>query len=203
MDRLSEREFLDLLEKHKDEFYRFVRRSTWNASDVDDVFSEAVMVAWEKRDKFQVGTNFRAWFYKILLNKSYVANRHTKRNSVDYDAIAEVNLEEVDQEEMPRAFSDPKFFLDQVDDELVGALDKLRTPERTCLLLRASGSCSYKEIAAIMDIPVGTVMTHLARGRKKIKRVLREAVQRRRKEQGAEELAVERTAGLTPLLAVL
>ena len=202
MNSLTEREFLELLEKHKDEFYRFVRRSVWNESDVEDVFSEAVMVAWEKREKFQVGTNFRAWFYKILLNKSYVANRHTKRNSVDYDAIAEVNLEEVDQEEMPRAFSDPKYFLDQVGDELLDALEKLRVPEKTCLLLRASDSCSYKEIAAIMDIPVGTVMTHLARGRSKIKRFLREAVRERRQKEARTEQEPA-TVGLSPMMAFL
>jgi len=201
MSKLSEREFLELIEKHKDEFYRFVRRSVWNESDVEDVFSEAVMVAWEKRERFQVGTNFRAWFYKILLNKSYVANRHTKRNSVDYDAIAEVNLEEVDNEEMPKAFSDPKYFLDQVGDELLDALNKLRTPERTCLLLRASDSCSYKEIAAIMDIPVGTVMTHLARGRSKIKKFLREEVKSRSRQERSSVAPVG--AGTSPLLAFL
>lgn len=201
MSKLGEKEFLKLLEKHKDEFYRFVRRSVWNDSDVEDVFSEAVMVAWEKRERFKVGTNFRAWFYKILLNKSYVANRHTKRNSVDYDAIAEVNLEEVDNEEMPKAFSEPKYFLDQVGDELLDALNKLRAPERTCLLLRASDSCSYKEIAAIMDIPVGTVMTHLARGRNKIKKFLREAVRNSQRDEGRTTELVGASA--SPLLAFL
>lgn len=202
MSKLGEKEFLELLEKHKDEFYRFVRRSVWNESDVEDVFSDAVMVAWQKRERFKVGTNFRAWFYKILLNKSYVANRYTKRNSVDYDAIAEVNLEEVDNEEMPKAFSDPKYFLDQVGDELLVALNKLRVPERTCLLLRASDSCSYKEIAAIMDIPVGTVMTHLARGRNKIKKFLREVV-RSSQEQEERIASAPVGAGASPLLAFL
>ena len=176
MSAITENEFLGLIEQYKDEFYRFVYRSVWNPSDADDVFSEAVMVAWEKRASFQVGTNFRAWFYRILLNKSFVANRHTKRSSVDFDSVSEVNLDEAQED--PQAFTEPDFFLDQIGDDLLQALNGLRQPERTCLLLRAADSCSYKEIAEIMEIPVGTVMTHLARGRSKIRRLLRETARK-------------------------
>ncbi len=173
MSGISSQEFLAQIEKYKDEFYRFVYRSVWNNSDVDDVFSEAVMVAWEKRESFRPGSNFRAWFYKILLNKSYVANRHTKRHSVDYDSLADMNIEETgEEEEAPKVFSNPDDFMDQINDDLYNGLNVLRAPEKSCLLLRAADGCSYKEIASIMDIPVGTVMTHLARGRAKIRKYL-------------------------------
>lgn len=170
---ISEPEFLELLESYRDEFYRFIYRKTWNSSDVDDVFSEAIMVAWEKRDSFRKGSNFRAWFYRILLNKSYVFNRHTGRHAVSTDAPDSPELsDEVEEGGDHSAFSDPSDFLDKLDDSLFEAIHELRESERVCLCLRAIDNCSYKEIAEIMDIPIGTVMTHLSRSRKKVQKFL-------------------------------
>ncbi len=174
MNTLSNQEFMELLEKYRDEFYRFACKTVWNSSEVDDVFSEAVMVAWQKRENFTPGTNFRAWFYRILLNKSYVANRHTKRYGVDYEEATDAKELQLGEEEEPKAFTEPEYFLERVSDELLEALDVLREQERACLLLRATENSSYKEIAHILDIPVGTVMTHLARGRTRIRKHLSE-----------------------------
>ncbi len=172
---LTPEEFLDLVEKYRHEFYRYVHRAAWNASDVEDVFSEAVLAAWRQREKFQVGTNFRAWMYKILTNKTYVANRHTQRNSID---LEEINPERmaVGTEDDVRVAEDREWFMEQVNDDLYDAVDVLREPERQCLMLRAIENCTYKEIAEILSIPVGTVMTHLARGRAKARQVLAAAV---------------------------
>ena len=133
------------------------------------------LAAWRQREKFQVGTNFRAWMYKILTNKIYVANRHTQRNSID---LEEINPERmaVGTEDDVRVAEDREWFMEQVNDDLYDAVDVLREPERQCLMLRAIENCTYKEIAEILSIPVGTVMTHLARGRAKARQVLAAAV---------------------------
>jgi RNA polymerase sigma-70 factor (ECF subfamily) len=170
---MEEKEFLELLENHRNEFYRFIHRNVWNPSDVDDVFSEAVMVAWQKRASFQKGTNFRAWFYRILLNKSFVFNRHTGREPTTVDSPDTTDVADSDEEFGDHAaFGDPKDFLDNLGDKVYEALKELREEERLCLCMRAMDDCSYKEFAAIMEIPIGTVMTHLSRGRKKMKNLL-------------------------------
>ena len=63
-------------------------------------------------------------------------------------------------------------FMEYCDDKVVTALDHLRTEERACFLLRSLGNYSYQEIATITEIPRPTVMTHLARGRAKLRRTL-------------------------------
>jgi DNA-directed RNA polymerase specialized sigma24 family protein len=68
--------------------------------------------------------------------------------------------------------ADPEGVLEQCGDEVVRALRKLKTAERSCILLRGVEEFSYKEIAEILEIPVGTVMTHLARGRAKLRKEL-------------------------------
>jgi RNA polymerase sigma-70 factor, ECF subfamily len=163
--------FIELIEKHRDEFYRFVHHTLWNQSNADDVFSEAILVAYSKRSSFAVGTNFRAWMFKILLNKCYVANRETGRSPVSVDSVEEWISAENDTgyKEM---IDDPDWFVDQVEDEVLSAMDKLRTVEKACLLLLTFEKYSYKEISSLLDIPVGTVITHLSRGRTRLRKTL-------------------------------
>jgi len=160
-------EFLAALEAHRDEFFRFIYRNVWDTGVAEDVFAQGVLAAYENRDRYAPGTNFRAWMYRILANKCYAANRDTRR------------AQEIDDlEDLPEmraggnnaaAFADPETALEHCGDEVFRAMRALSTAQRTCLLLRAVERFSYQEIAGIMEIPVGTVMTHLARGRKRLR----------------------------------
>lgn len=160
---LNEQSFIALTERYREEFLRYLRRNLWNNSDVEDVFAEGVLTAWEQREKFRPGSNFRAWMYKILTNKYYVANRHTLRHGVELEAAR--LPERQAPADTPAASGNPEWFGELISDELRAALERLRPAERECLRLRALENCSYKEIARLMHIPLGTVMTHLARGR--------------------------------------
>ena len=168
---LSDEQFLELIDKYRHEFYRYIHRTVWNDSDVDDVFSEAVLAAYRQLDRFEAGTNFRAWMYKILTNKAYVANRHTQRSSIDLETVKPERIA-VNTGDVQDILENPAWSLEQVDDGLYDAVAKLRPAERACLMLRAVENCTYKEIANILSIPVGTVMTHLARGRAKARKHL-------------------------------
>ena len=86
---MTESEFLEKVEAHRHEFYRYVLRNVWNPSVAEDVFSSAIMAAYKQLAKFRDGTNFRAWVFKILTNKCFIANRETKRLSVDIETIDE------------------------------------------------------------------------------------------------------------------
>lgn len=188
MARLSDSEFVELLENHRDEFYRYVYRNVWNADAAEDVMSSAVLAAYRQLDKFEKGTNFRAWMFRILTNKCYVANRETKRHAIDIESIDERHFS-TDRETQEAAFRDPAKFLDRCGDELFEAMRQLSTGERSCLLLLTIERYSYREIASIMDMPLGTVMTHLARGRAKLRRLLTEYARARGISSDAKDTA--------------
>jgi len=171
MATMSNDEFVQELERYRHDFYRYIHRNVWNASAAEDVFSNAVMSAFENLHKFEAGTNFRAWMYQILTNKCFVANREIQRSNINVDTIDESQFE-IESKSEGQAFDDPKWFMEQIDDQVYSVLQQLSTNQRSCLLLLTLGRFSYKEIAAIMDIPLGTVVTHLARGRARLRRLL-------------------------------
>lgn len=165
-------EFLVTIERHKDEFFRYVHRNVWDSGVAEDVFSSAVLAAYENRQKYTPGTNFRAWMYRILTNKCYVANRETGRAFDSLDELPPNRVPASPASTYVDVLQDPDAVLDACGDELNRALRGLSTAQRTALLLRAVEKFSYQEIAEIMEIPVGTVMTHLARGRRKLREEL-------------------------------
>ena len=165
-------EFLVEIEKRKDEFYRYILRNVWDSSVADDVFSSAVLAAYKSRANFKPGSNFRAWMYKILTNKCFVANREIGRRGENLDDVQDYLVELSTNEGYSSSIDDPDEFLDECGDEILMAMKKLSTMERSCLLLKTMAQFSYKELAEILEIPFGTVMTHLARGRAKLRKEL-------------------------------
>ncbi|NQZ56328.1 MAG: RNA polymerase sigma factor [Lentisphaeraceae bacterium] len=170
--------FLQEIEAHKDEFYRYVLRNVWDSGVADDVFSSAVLAAYKSRKNFQVGTNFRAWMYRILTNKCFVANREIGRRGKSLDEVEEYISLLAEEPSYKASIKNPQEFLDMCGDEVHIAMRKLSTMERSCLLLKTMENFSYKELASILDIPFGTVMTHLARGRAKLRTELFEYAQK-------------------------
>jgi RNA polymerase sigma-70 factor (ECF subfamily) len=170
-------EFLEKIEKHRDEFFRFILRNVWDSGVAEDVFSQAVLAAYENRAKYTPGSNFRAWMYRILLNKCYVANRETGRAFDSLDHPAAKDAVAVEKDNFSNLIDNPREVLEQCGDEVYRAFRGLSTAQRSCILLRGIEKFSYQEIADIMEIPVGTVMTHLARGRKKLRNELTEYAQ--------------------------
>ncbi|GMV99458.1 MAG: ECF RNA polymerase sigma factor SigR [Candidatus Hydrogenedentota bacterium] len=168
----SPEEFLKLVGQYKDEFYRYILRTVWDSNVAEDVFQAATLAAYENFHKFRLGTNFRAWMYRIITNKCYVANREVIRAFEPIES-ADPSLTAVTQEaEYGDVLKEPELFLQQCGDEIYRAFRRVSTAERACILLRAVERFSYQEIAEILEIPVGTVMTHLSRGRAKLRKEL-------------------------------
>ena len=167
-------EFLVEIEKRKDEFYRYIVRNVWDTSVADDVFSSAVLAAYKSRENFTPGSNFRAWMYRILTNKCFVANREIGRRGQSLEEVEDYLCELSVNRSYSKAISEPEEFLGECGDEVLMAMKKLSTMERSCLLLKTMANFSYKELAEILEIPFGTVMTHLARGRAKLRKELYE-----------------------------
>lgn len=165
-------DILSNIQKYRDQFYRFVIRNVWDSAVADDVFASAVLAAYENWNKFTPGTNFRAWMFRILVNKCFVANRETKRMFEPLDDETADTATAENAHGYADTVKDPKDFLEQCGDEVFHAFRRLSTAQRSCILLKDVERFSYQEIADMLGIPAATVMTHLARGRASLRKQL-------------------------------
>ena len=172
-------EFMALLEPERDALWRFARRMSWDAASAEDSLQDAIVVAWRKYDSFTPGTSFRAWTFRILSNTILNANNQLRRNlqrqvlSENLDLVSALEKEDA----YDKVLEDPEGLLAQVGDEVRGAVKALPPAERMVFLLRAVEGFAYKEIAAALEIPIGTVMSHLFRARARLREFLAEYVQ--------------------------
>ncbi|RKY20755.1 MAG: RNA polymerase subunit sigma-24 [Planctomycetota bacterium] len=172
-------EFCALLAPERDALWRFARRMSWDASSAEDALQDAILVAWRKFDVFTPGTSFRAWTFRILSNTILNANNQLRRNlarqvlSENLDLVSALEKEDA----YDKVLEDPEALLAQVGDEVRGAVKSLPPAERMVFLLRSVEGFAYKEISAALEIPMGTVMSHLFRARARLREFLAEYVQ--------------------------
>jgi RNA polymerase sigma-70 factor, ECF subfamily len=169
--------FAELAMPYMDALYSAALRMTRNPADAEDLVQETYLRAYRGFGGFKDGTNLKAWLYKILTNTFINIYRAKKRRpqETDFDDVEEFSLyrrmggiEAADTERTPETE-----VLDAMPDEVVKeALESLPEQFRMAVLLADVEGFSYKEIAEIMDVPVGTVMSRLHRGRKQLQRRL-------------------------------
>lgn len=152
-----------------DSLYNTAYRMTRNAEDAQDLVQETYFKAYRYYDKFTEGTNLKAWLFKILKN-TFINNYRKKQKQpfqTDFADIEE-SLESRVQQDAHRGPTRPdEILLENVLDEHVQkAMDSLPQDYRMAVVLADLEGFSYKEIADILDVPVGTVMSRLYRGRK-------------------------------------
>jgi RNA polymerase sigma-70 factor, ECF subfamily len=163
----KEKEFLAEAVPHMNFIYSFARHLTGNADDADDLVQDTYLKAYRFWEKYEKGTNIRAWLYRIMKN-SYI-NRYRKEvkepDLVDFDEIQEyyTRFKETSNDEQDL---EKKIFGGILDDDVAQALDSLPTDFKTIVILCDIEGLSYEEIAEFVDIPVGTVRSRLHRGRK-------------------------------------
>ncbi len=166
-EKLCKREFMELLEGVKDALYRHALRTAWRTDHAADIVQETVMIAWRELHRFEPGTNFKAWIFRILINTTYRFNkRHGHRREIGLDETDLDFEQQLEREETwARLRENPKLLRDLLDERLATALDDLRDEERQCLLLRLLDGFTYREIAEMLGMPLGTVMSHVHRAR--------------------------------------
>src|SRR5580692_10533519 len=152
-----------------DSLYNFARWLVHNQNDAEDLVQETYLKALRGFGSFQPGTNFRAWIYRILRN-TFLSSRSTveRRMTVAMD-------EEEDSPALPTTFSTPESQLIERSskDAVQRAIEQLPLIFREVILLCDLEDASYREIAEILSIPIGTVMSRLARARKVVRESLR------------------------------
>jgi len=161
--------------------YSAALRMTRNPADAEDLVQETYLRAFRGFGGFEEGTNLRAWMYRILTNTFINAYRKRQREPVTvpdedvedwylYDKLGEAGIE---------ASAESAVLERLPDEDVQRALEALPDGFRLAVLLADVEGFSYKEIAQIMGIPIGTVMSRLHRGRKALEKALWETVRER------------------------
>jgi RNA polymerase sigma-70 factor (ECF subfamily) len=168
--------FLALLRPIRLELEVYSRRLVWNERDAPDAIQNAVLNAFKAFDRYHDGTNFRAWMFTILTHEGFKLNRKFARLAQREFQVDPETLDALPALEQGTEFTDwlnsPEALADALDQQLVAALKTLTETERAVLLLRGIGEFRYREIAESLGIPMGSVMGHLARARKKVQEAL-------------------------------
>lgn len=159
-----------------DSLYSGALRMTRNPADAEDLVQETMMRAYRSFDRFEPGTNLKAWLYRIMTN-AYI-NTYRKRQrepqKVSADDIEEFDLYRELKNRDPSLGETPEsIVLDSlVDSDIIEAIEDLPEPFRMAVVLSDIEGFSYAEMAEIMDVPLGTVMSRLHRGRKALQKRL-------------------------------
>lgn len=168
-----------------DGLYSAALRMTRNAADAEDLVQETFLRAYRGYPRFEEGTNLRAWLYRILTNTFINSYRSRQRRPAESD-LGDVEdlylyrrLGGLETAQRGRSAEDELMDL-VTDSEIKDALEQLPEQFRIVVLLADVEQFSYKEIAEILDIPIGTVMSRLHRGRKALQKLLADFALERR-----------------------
>lgn len=159
------------------QLYSTALRMTHNAQDAEDLVQETYLRAYRAFASFEEGTNLRAWLFRIMTN-TYINMYRKKQRQVkeeDYGEIEDLflyrRLRWFDTDAVAESAESEMMALFP-EDAVRHALDELPEEYRVPVLLADVQGFSYKEIAEMLDVPIGTVMSRLHRGRKMMQKLL-------------------------------
>lgn len=173
----AKQEFEDLALSQLDPLYSAALRLTKNERDAEDLVQDTVMRAYQFFDRFERGSNIKAWLFKILTNT--FINRYRRKvkertvvEGAERDAVHE---QFISRDTTDYAANPEQYFFDRLlSDDVLKAIDGLPIDFRLVVILADLQEFSYREIAEILEVPVGTVMSRLFRGRKLLQKTLRD-----------------------------
>ncbi len=161
--------------KHLDALYRTALRMTRNPSDAEDLVQDALVRAYRFYDRFEPGTNFRAWLFKILTN-TYINSYRRKQGRPQESSLDDTEdffLYNQLSDEVGEVPDVENTVLDRLGaDAIQRAIDQLPPQFRTTVQLADVEGLSYNEIAEATGVAKGTVMSRLFRGRRQLQRAL-------------------------------
>lgn len=152
-------EFEQAAVPHFNELYRMAARVLGNPTDAGDIVQETFLQAWKSFDRFEAGTNCRAWLYKILFNVIRQSRRKAWRYNLRF-------VHDDDERTIEETLGYEPLIGGHLDEKRVNAaFEKLPDSYREAVLLVDVHELAYREAADALDVPIGTVMSRLSRGR--------------------------------------
>jgi RNA polymerase sigma-70 factor (ECF subfamily) len=163
--------------QYAQQLFATAMRMTRNRADAEDLVQDTYLKAWRAYDSYEEGTNLRAWLFRIMtntfINKYNAAQR--RPTETELDDVEELflyrRLGSFDQSKMSASAEDQMMEL-FTDDEVRNAIEELPETFRLPLILADVDGFAYKEIADMLGVPIGTVMSRLHRGRKQMQKLL-------------------------------
>ena len=169
--------FVEDTEPFMASLYSTAVRLTGNRTDAEDLVQETYLRAYRSYESFTEGTNLRAWLFRILTN-TYINKYRAKQRRPTESDLGEVEdlylyrrLGTLEDPDVGRSAEESLMAM-LADDEVKRALEELPENFRLPVLLADVEGFSYKEIAEMLEIPIGTVMSRLHRGRKQMQKLL-------------------------------
>jgi RNA polymerase sigma-70 factor, ECF subfamily len=158
-----DRAFADEALSYVDALYGTALRLTRRKQDAEDLVQDTYLKAFRASQQFERGTNLKAWLFTILHNTFRNMRRHDGRNPIEVDSDVVEQAEDVAGQNQT-----PEQLLTRatLDADLQAALDALPEAFRQAVWLRDVEEFSYAEIAKMIDVPIGTVMSRISRGRR-------------------------------------
>ncbi|MDO5513090.1 sigma-70 family RNA polymerase sigma factor [Corynebacterium sp.] len=160
-----------------DQLYGGALRMTRNPSDAEDLVQETYLKAYKAFDSFRPGTNLKAWLYRIMTNTYINTYRKKQRqpSQTPTEEISDWQLYTTSSHDSTGLESAEVAALKNIPDGAIGeAMNQLTEDYRMVVYYADIEGLAYKEIAEIMDTPIGTVMSRLHRGRKQLRQLLKE-----------------------------
>ena len=177
--------FAEKATPYMDQLYSHALRLTKNQADAEDLVQETYLKGYKAFNSFKDGTNLRAWLFRILTN-TFINAYRKKQRSFDEQEVEDIEafntLSSADYSSNTHLgiSAEDALFERLTDDEIQTAIDSLPGTYRDVVLLADVQGFSYKEIAEILDVPDGTVMSRLHRARAKLKDLLFDYMRSRR-----------------------
>lgn len=184
---------MEQTEPFMDELYSYARRLTRQASDAEDLVQDTYIKAFKGFDKFKQGTNLRAWLYRIMTNTFYSSYRRNRHRPVLSDEMDDTQIQPqllsdfegagaglggagagLDLRADPAHSAEVEFLKQLPNGQIQVALESLPEHYRVPVLLADVEGFTYKEISELLDLPEGTIMSRLHRGRNYLKNELYE-----------------------------
>jgi RNA polymerase sigma-70 factor (ECF subfamily) len=176
--------FLRHLEPLQGALEAYCRRALRDAGEVADVLQSAVANAFRDFHLYAEGTNFRAWMFHYLSREVLNRNRAWTRGRAgelpkELPAPHTYVVTPEERDLVSALLEHPELVLDHCEQPLSQAIRRLSDPERDVFLLCSIGEFKYREIADILEVPIGTVMSSLSRAREQLRQELAEFARRR------------------------
>ena len=171
---------------HLADLYRTASLLLRDRHEAEDLIQDTYLEAWKSFHRFEMGTNCRAWLFKIMFHRLH----HVRRRLVKTSRVVMID----DPDGQVELAAEPVVPQEIRDEDVLNALAKVAVEFRDIVLLADVEEFSYKEIAETLRIPLGTVMSRLSRGRKLLRQELAEVarsygIDPRPKQAGAAETA--------------